>query len=139
MTLELLLENELMKVVAYYSVAMLAIVVFIAIFETVTSYNNWKEIKNGNLAVAMATSGKIFGVANIFRHSIEQSDGILTMLGWGALGYVLLIISYFIFEFLSPGFKVDQELEANNKAVGFISFVLSVGMSYVIGAAIIGS
>ena len=55
---------------ANYSVVILCIVVFLALFELVTKYNNWQEIKKGNISVAMATGGKIFGIANIFRYSI---------------------------------------------------------------------
>lgn len=51
-------ENEYVKTAGDYSVVILSLVVFLAIFELVTKYNNWDEIKNGNLAVAMATGGK---------------------------------------------------------------------------------
>jgi putative membrane protein len=135
--MEALLELELMKTAAYYSVSLLALIVFLAIFETVTKYKNWEEIKKGNIAVALATGGKIFGVANIFRHSIEYSDSLLMMLGWGVLGFVLLLFSYFIFEFLTPSFKVDEEIARDNRAVGFIAMIISIGLSYVIGASII--
>ncbi|TSB48001.1 DUF350 domain-containing protein [Alkalicoccobacillus porphyridii] len=132
-----IIENEYVRTLAFYSVSILALVVFLAIFETVTSYRNWEEIKKGNIAVAMATSGKIFGVANIFRHSIQHSDSLLMMLLWGAIGFALLLISYFIFEFLTPSFKVDEEIRRDNRAVGLISMIISVGLSYVIGAGII--
>ena len=135
--MEKLLEIEMVQTAAYYSVSVLALLVFLAIFETVTKYHNWEEIKRGNLAVALATGGKIYGVANIFRHSIEHSDSLLTMLGWGVLGFSLLLLSYFIFEFLTPTFKVDEELARDNRAVGFIAMIISVGLSYVIGASII--
>ena len=59
---------------AYYSVVVLSIVVFLVVFELVTKYKNWEEIQKGNMAVAMATGGKIFGLANIFRYSIEHND-----------------------------------------------------------------
>ncbi|MEC2071682.1 DUF350 domain-containing protein [Alkalihalophilus marmarensis] len=135
--MESLFELELIKTAAYYSVSLLALIVFLAVFETVTKYRNWDEIKNGNIAVALATGGKIFGVANIFRHSIEHSDSLLMMLGWGVLGFALLLFSYFIFEFLTPSFKVDEEIARDNRAVGFIAMVISIGLSYVIGASII--
>ncbi|MGG3194679.1 MULTISPECIES: DUF350 domain-containing protein [Priestia] len=121
---------------AYYSVVVLSIVVFLVVFELVTKYKNWEEIKKGNMAVAMATGGKIFGLANIFRYSIEHNDNLLRMLGWGIYGFVLLLVSYFIFEFLTPKFRIDDEIEQDNRAVGFISLVISIGMSYVIGAGI---
>ena len=130
-------ENEFIQTAAYYSVVILCMIVFLAVFELVTKYRNWDEIKNGNLAVAMATGGKIFGIANIFRHSIMHNDTLLTMITWGVFGFFLLLIGYFIFEFLTPKFRIDEEIENNNKAVGFISMVLSIGLSYVIGAGLI--
>ncbi|MEY8751768.1 DUF350 domain-containing protein [Alkalicoccobacillus gibsonii] len=133
---QLIIENEYVRTLSLYSVSILALVVFLAIFETVTSYRNWVEIKKGNVAVAMATSGKIFGVANIFRHSIQNADSLLIMLMWGAIGFVLLLLSYFIFEFLMPSFKVDEEIKNDNRAVGLISMIISIGLSYVIGAGI---
>lgn len=130
-------ENEFIQTAAHYSVVILCMIVFLAVFELVTKYRNWDEIKNGNLAVAMATGGKIFGIANIFRHSIMHNDTLLTMITWGVFGFFLLLIGYFIFEFLTPKFRIDEEIENNNKAVGFISMVLSIGLSYVIGAGLL--
>ncbi len=129
-------ENVYVQTAAYYSVVILCMIVFLAIFELVTKYKNWEEIKKGNLAVAMATGGKIFGVANVFRHSIMQHDTLLTMIGWGIYGFVLLLAGYFIFEFLTPKFNIDEELQKDNRAVGLIAMVISVGLSYVIGANI---
>lgn len=129
-------ENVYVQTAAYYSVVILCMIVFLAIFELVTKYKNWEEIKKGNLAVAMATGGKIFGVANVFRHSIMQHDTLLTMIGWGIYGYILLLLGYFIFEFLTPKFNIDEELQKDNRAVGLIAMVISIGLSYVIGANI---
>ncbi|MDR7237454.1 DUF350 domain-containing protein [Neobacillus drentensis] len=129
-------ENEYIQIAAYYSVVILCLVVFLAIFEMVTKYKNWEEIKKGNMAVAMATGGKILGVANIFRYTIEQNNSLLSMVGWGIYGFLLLLVGYFIFEFLTPKFKIDEEIQNDNRAVGFISMVISIGLSIVIGAGI---
>ncbi len=129
-------ENDFVHLAGYYSVVIICMILALAVFELVTRYRNWEEIKKGNMAVAMATGGKIFGLSNIFRHSIAHNDIVLTMVGWGAFGFILLLIGYFIFEFLTPRFKIDKEIEEDNRAVGFISMVISVGLSYVIGAAL---
>ncbi|WP_066292632.1 DUF350 domain-containing protein [Bacillus sp. FJAT-29937] len=129
-------ENQFVQTAGYYSVVILCMIVFLAVFELVTKYRNWEEIKNGNVAVAMATGGKIFGIANIFRHSIMINDSLFTMISWGVFGFFLLLTGYFIFEFLTPKFKIDDEIEKNNKAVGFISMVISIGLSYIIGAGL---
>jgi putative membrane protein len=129
-------ENEYIQIAANYSVVILCLVVFLAIFEMVTKYKNWEEIKKGNMAVAMATGGKILGVANIFRYTIEQNNSLLSMVGWGIYGFFLLLVGYFIFEFLTPKFKIDEEIQNDNRAVGFLSLVISIGLSIVIGAGI---
>ncbi|MBP2240657.1 putative membrane protein [Cytobacillus eiseniae] len=129
-------ENEFVQTAGYFSVVVLCMIVFLAIFELVTKYKNWEEIKNGNVAVAMATGGKIFGIANVFRHSILHNDHLLVMISWGVFGFILLLIAYFIFEFLTPKFNVDLEIKNNNKAVGFISMIISIGLSYIVGAGI---
>jgi putative membrane protein len=63
-------ENEYVYIAARYSVVILCMIVFLAIFELVTKYKNWEEIKQGNLSVALATGGKIFGIAYVFQQSI---------------------------------------------------------------------
>ncbi|WP_059103856.1 DUF350 domain-containing protein [Shouchella shacheensis] len=132
----LLLENEWILTIANYSVTILALVVFLAIFELATKYNNWEEVKRGNVAVAMATGGKVFGVANIFSASIAHASSLLTMLAWGTFGFVLLLFSYYVFEFLTPSFTVDEEIKNDNRAVGLLSLLLSIGLSFVISAGI---
>ncbi|RNF40892.1 DUF350 domain-containing protein [Planococcus salinus] len=128
--------HPLVETAGYFSVVVLCLIVSMVIFEIVTKYKNWEEIKKGNMAVAMATGGKIFGVTNIFRFSIEQHNTLPEMLGWGLYGFTLLIFAYVLFEFLTPKFKVDQEIENDNRSVGFISLTISVGLSFVIGASI---
>lgn len=130
-------ENKFVLIAANYSVVVLSIIVFLSIFELVTKYRNLEQIKNGNLAVAMATGGKIFGIANIFRFSIQHNDSLVMMLLSGLFGFFLLLIGYFIFEFLTPKFNIDEEIEKGNHAVGFLAMMISIGLSYVIGAGIV--
>lgn len=129
-------SHPLVETAGYFSVVVLCLIVSMVLFELVTKYQNWEQIKNGNIAVAMATGGKIFGVANIFRFSIAKHNTLSEMIGWGLYGFTLLVIAYILFEFMTPQFKVDQEIEADNRAVGFISLTISVGLSFVVGASI---
>ncbi|MBD7982954.1 DUF350 domain-containing protein [Sporosarcina sp. Sa2YVA2] len=129
-------SHPLVETAGYFSVVVLCLIVSMVLFEIVTKYKNWEEIRKGNVAVAMATGGKIFGVANIFRYSIEQHNTLPQMIGWGLYGFVLLVVAYMLFEFLTPQFKIDKEIEEDNRSVGFISLTISVGLSFVIGASI---
>lgn len=131
-----LIQNPYLESLAFVSVALLALVVFLAVFEMVTRYSVWKEIKKGNLSVAMATGGKIFGICNIFRIAIAKNDTIMQSIGWASYGFVMLLAGYFIFEFLTPNITIDDEIGKDNKAIGFISMVLSISLSFIIGASV---
>ncbi|RIX52671.1 DUF350 domain-containing protein [Paenibacillus nanensis] len=132
-----LLGNPYAASLIFVSVTVLSLIVFLSIFELVTKYKCWDEIKKGNLAVAMATGGKIFGICNIFRFSIEANDSIYESLIWGAFGFVILLVAYFLFEFMTPVFRIDDEIQNDNRAVGLIAMIISVSLSYVIGATVI--
>jgi putative membrane protein len=134
--MEEFMQNPYVIVLANASVAMLCIIVFLTLFELVTKYRNWHEIKNGNVAVALATGGKVIGIANVFRFSILQHDSLFQMIIWGIYGFALLLCAYFIFEFLTPSFKVDEKIEKDNRAVGLLAAFISIGLSFVVGASI---
>lgn len=131
-----IMSQPFTAVLAYFSVGILALIVFLSVFEWVTKYDGWDEIRKGNVAVAMATGGKIFGICNIFRFSIEANDSIYESMVWASLGFVLLLAAYFLFEFLTPVFGIDEEIAKDNRAVGLLAMVLSVSLSYIIGAAV---
>ena len=69
--------NPLVETAGYFSVVVLCLIVSMVLFELVTKYKNWEQIKKGNVAVALATGGKIFGVCNIFSYSIERHNSFL--------------------------------------------------------------
>jgi putative membrane protein len=134
--LDEVLTNPYIETLAFFSVAILALIVFLSLFEFVTKYSNWQEIKKGNMAVALATGGKIFGICNIFRFAITSNESIYSALIWASFGFILLVIAYFIFEFLTPTFRIDEEIKNDNRAVGFIAMVISIAFSFVIGASV---
>ncbi|OXM17173.1 DUF350 domain-containing protein [Paenibacillus herberti] len=131
-----LLDNAYASSVIYVAVAVMALILFLTVFEWVTRYDCWEEIRKGNVSVALATGGKIFGICNIFRFSAGAGDSIYESLLWGACGFVVLLLAYFLFEFLTPVFRIDEEIRKDNRAVGLIAMIISVSVSYVIGATI---
>ncbi|MCG7409861.1 DUF350 domain-containing protein [Paenibacillus sp. ACRRX] len=130
------LSNPYFEMLAYFSVASVALVVLLSIFELVTPYKCWEEIKKGNVSVAMATGGKIFGICNIFRFGVEAHDSLYASLQWAVLGFILLLAAYFLVGFLMPNFKLDQEIQRDNRAVGLLAMILSISLSYIIGASL---
>ncbi|MDI4644632.1 DUF350 domain-containing protein [Cohnella hashimotonis] len=135
-SIDRLLSHPAVAIPAYFSVGILMLIICLYCFERVTKYECWQEIRKGNLAVAMATGGKIFGICNIFRFSIQSKDSIYESMLWAGGGFLLLLAAYLLFEFVTPVFRIDEEIGKDNRAVGFISLLLSVSLSYIIGAAV---
>lgn len=131
-----LMTNVYLKTIAFFSVSVVALIVFLVIFGLITKYKDWEEIKKGNVAAAMATGGKIFGISNIFRFAILNNDTLTDTIIWASVGFGLLLVAYFIFDFLTPFFKTDEEIKKDNRAVGLITLIISVSISYVIGASV---
>lgn len=131
-----ILDHPYLYTAVYYVAGLIGIIISMVVFELVTKYKNWEEIRKGNAAVAMATGGKIFGLANIFRFSVQHKDTLGEFLLWGGFGFLLLIVTYWLFEFMTLKINVDEEIGKDNRAVGLLSMVLSIGVSYVIGASI---
>lgn len=136
-SIDQLLAHPVGVMVGYFSVAILALIVYLSCFELVTKYNCWDEIRKGNVAAAMATGGKIFGICNVMRFSIQLNTSVYDMIVWSFFGFVLLLGAYLLLEFLTPVFSVDQEIGNDNRAVGLIVLIITVSLSYVIGASII--
>lgn len=129
--------NVMLESFGLYTIAGLMIVVGLAIFEVTTPYSNWREIQKGNIAVALATGGKVVGLANIFRAVESHHDRMVDILVGGGFGFFLLLVTYWLFEFLTPSLKVNEEIGRGNIAVGLLAFFLSIGVSLIVGAALV--
>ncbi|TDL30748.1 DUF350 domain-containing protein [Jeotgalibacillus sp. S-D1] len=123
--------------IMYFAIAIIVVVIGIAIFEVLTKrYKDWDEVLNGNKAVALSISGKIIGICIILAFAIYNSFAVTETLIWGGIGVVLQLAAYLLFEMFTRKFSVEEQLHKGNLAVGIISFAVSVGLAFVIGASI---
>lgn len=134
--LDPLLEQPLGLMLGYFSVAVLELIVFLSCFELLARYRCWQEIKRGNMAASLATGGKIFGLSNIIRYAADHPT-IYDFMIWSFVGAGLLLAAYVLFEFLTPVFKIDEEIANGNTSVGFMALAVSVSVSFLIGAWVV--
>lgn len=121
----------------YFVVAVVSVLVGAFIFTLITRHDDLAEIKKGNIAASMALCGKVFGIANVIRFSIMYSAESLWMtVFWAGVGFLLLIVGYFLFELVTTKFRIGEEIAKDNRAVGLLSMVISIALSYVIGASL---
>ncbi|MBP2000470.1 putative membrane protein [Paenibacillus shirakamiensis] len=130
-----ILQHPLGMTLGLFSVAILELIVFLSCFEWAARYRCWEEIKRGNMAAALATGGKIFGICNIFRYASSKAT-IYDFIVWSFIGTVLLFLSYLLFEFVTPVFRIDREIAEDNRAVGVLALSISVSLSFLIGASL---
>ncbi|QGH35312.1 DUF350 domain-containing protein [Gracilibacillus salitolerans] len=121
----------------YFVAAIIIVIIGLTIFEWLTTkYKDWDQVRDGNHAIALSIAGKIIGICIILAFAIYHSINVVETLIWGAYGVVLQLIAYLVFEGITRKFSVEEQLKANNIAVGIISFAVSVGLAFVIGASI---
>ncbi|MFR9710999.1 DUF350 domain-containing protein [Paenibacillus sp. MB22_1] len=125
--------NIVVSVVVMILLQLLGMVVF----NWMTPYRDMEELKKGNVAVALALGGKFLGTAIILGVSAFTNTFILHMVLWFAVGYVCLVASYWIFELVTPGFKISDQLKQGNVAVGTLLCLVFIGMAFAVSSLII--
>jgi putative membrane protein len=126
-----------LNIVVSVAVMILLQLLGMVIFNWMTPYRDMEELKKGNVAVALALGGKFLGTAIILGVSAFTNTSILHMILWFAVGYVCLVASYWIFELVTPGFKISDQLKNGNVAVGTLLCLVFIGMAFAVSSLII--
>jgi putative membrane protein len=107
------------------------------IFTLMTPFKDMEELKKGNVAVSLAFGGKFLATAIILGVAAYTNTSIWFMMLWFAVGYVCLIAAYWIFELFTPGFRISEQLQKGNTAVGVVLAMVFVGTAFAVSSLII--
>ncbi|WP_025689367.1 DUF350 domain-containing protein [Paenibacillus zanthoxyli] len=107
------------------------------IFSWITPFKDMEELKNGNVAVGLALGGKFLATAIILGVAAYTNSSIWFMALWFAVGYVCLVAAYWIFELVTIGFKISEQLKKGNVAVGTLLCMVFVGTAFAVSSLII--
>ncbi|MFD1953830.1 DUF350 domain-containing protein [Paenibacillus thailandensis] len=107
------------------------------VFSWMTPYNDLEELKRGNTAAGLAMGGKFLGTAIVLGVSAYTNTSIWHMALWFAIGYVCLVLVYWVFEWVTPGIKLSEHLKNGNVAIGTLLCLVYVGMSFAISSLIV--
>ncbi len=103
------------------------------VFSKLTRYNDSEEINKGNQAAGMYMGSKLLGLCIIVAMVSYSSHSWVSMLIWSAIGIAILCLVYLIFDFLTPRFKVCDQIKQGNLAVAQLLRSVIIGVSIVIG------
>ncbi|MCQ6562043.1 DUF350 domain-containing protein [Paenibacillus mendelii] len=107
------------------------------VFNWMTPYRDMDELKRGNTAVGLAMGGKFLATAIVLGVAAYTNTSIWNMILWFAVGYVCLVAAYWVFEWVTPGFKLSEQLQEGNVAVGVLLCFVYIGMSFAVSSLII--
>ncbi|KAA9005814.1 DUF350 domain-containing protein [Paenibacillus spiritus] len=107
------------------------------VFSWMTPFKDMEELKRGNLAVGLAMGGKFLATAIVLGIAAYTNSTIWHMALWFAVGYVCLVLAYWIFELVTVGFKVSDHLKQGNVAVGAMLCLVYIGTAFAISSLII--
>jgi putative membrane protein len=127
--------TEAVETIVYWVVLFGFAGLLMLIFEIITPYKDREELENGNIAVAAQFAGKLIGIGLITEASIAENVNVWGALIWVGIGYILMIISYYLFELVTP-FKVEKEIAKSNVAVGIVTASVSVFIGLLVAGAI---
>ncbi|SEB90478.1 DUF350 domain-containing protein [Paenibacillus sp. GP183] len=107
------------------------------VFSLMTPYKDMEEINRGNLAVGLTMGGKFLATAIILAIAAYTNSSIWHMGLWFLVGYACLLATYWVFDWLTPGFSLSKQLQEGNVAVGTLLACVYVGIALAIGSLII--
>jgi putative membrane protein len=106
-------------------------------FSWMTPFDDMEQLRIGNAAVALAMGGQFLATAIILGTSAYSNSSIWHVALWFAVGYVLLFLTYWIFEWVTPKLNVSEHLLKGNVAVGALLACVYVGMGFTISSLIV--
>ena len=126
-----LLNYSLTGIVAhlvYFGIASVAVVVFVAIYVTVTPHHEFRLIRQGNTAAAISLGGAILGYTVPLAKAVSQSQSISDMLLWSAVALVAQMVAYAITRLILPQLSAHVDEGKTASGIFLAAIALAIGM-----------
>jgi putative membrane protein len=118
----------------YLLTGFVLLAIFFAIYTKVTSYNELKLIRQGNMAAALSLSGALVGFCLTIASSILHNGAYTMFLAWAVGAMIVQVICYFAIARAIP--DICHQIEKNNIAMGALMAVSSLTIGIVNAACI---
>lgn len=117
--------NAILNFLAYFGTGLFMLIVYMAVYEKLTPYREWTEIKEGNLAAALAFGGSLIGFVLPLMSAIFFTHSLVEMVKWGVITGVVQLLTFEIAHRLR-GF--GECVKNRNVAGGMFLALLSVAV-----------
>lgn len=112
----------------YFGVSIAIVAVFLFIYTATTRYPEWRLIREGNVAAAIALAGALLGFVCPLAITIASSINIVDLVIWGVIAMVVQLVAYLVIRRALP--ELDQAVNAGKTApaVALAGFAVCVGL-----------
>lgn len=117
----------------YFAVAIVAMVLFVAIYTAITPFWEISLIREGNTAAAISLGGAILGYTCPLAQAVAQSGSLPDMLLWSAVALVAQLLAYGVTRLILPRLAID--VKAGKIAPAILLAALSVATGILNAAA----
>ncbi len=107
---------SLLEFLAFFAVAAVLTVTFIAVYSKTTQHNEIKLIKENSTAAAVAFSGSLIGFALPLASVMLNSSTLIDLALWGIVAMIVQIVVYFLVRMPMP--RISKRIEAGEVAAG---------------------
>ena len=117
----------------YFGMAGVAVVVFVAIYVTVTRHHEFRLIRQGNTAAAVSLGGAILGYTVPLAKAVSQSASITDMLLWSGVALIAQLGAYGITRLILP--QLSSHVDEGKTASGIFLAAIAVSIGLLNAAA----
>ena len=117
----------------YFGIAIVATVLFVAIYVTVTPHREFRLIRQGNTAAAISLGGAILGYTIPLAKAVSQSESMGDMLLWSGVALIAQLVAYGATRLILP--TLSSDVNAGKVASGIFLAAISVSVGMLNAAA----
>ncbi len=110
----------------YFGIAIVATVLFVAIYVTVTPHREFRLIRQGNTAAAISLGGAILGYTIPLAKAVSQSESMRDMLLWSGVALIAQLVAYGATRLILP--TLSSDVNEGKVASGIFLAAMSVSI-----------
>jgi putative membrane protein len=113
---------------AYLAVSLLLLGAFLAIYTRITPWDDFGQVRQGNMAVSFSLTGAVLGFIAPLASAVQHSANLVDMAIWGLIALATQIVAFVAVKLIMP--SITRDIPAGNGAQGFFlgSLSLAVGL-----------
>ena len=113
---------------SYFGIAIVATIVFVAIYVMITPHREFALIRQGNTAAAISLGGALLGYTIPLAKAIAQSESVNDMLIWSGVALVAQVVAYGATRLILPQLSSHVNEGKNASAIALAAISICLGM-----------